>query len=69
MKQQAEGNPARVKSEEDKNRYIRGYEEHEGTVLDKEKIEKNCGLRASAKLIFNSFWGVSLLYYLQASCN
>jgi len=43
-----------VKSEEDKDLYIKLYEEEEGIVLDPAKIERNEGLRAIAKLCLNS---------------
>jgi len=57
IKQQAEGWPMWVKNENDKNKYIKDYQDHEGILLDKDKIEKNPGLRALAKLCLNSFWG------------
>jgi hypothetical protein len=38
-------------------RYIDDYFEKEGFRLDYEKIVKNPGLRALAKLMLNSFWG------------
>jgi aryl carrier-like protein len=38
-------------------RYIDDYFEKEGIRLDYEKIVKNPGLRALAKLMLNSFWG------------
>jgi len=64
LKQQADGWPAWVKTDEDKDRYIREYEEHEGIKLDPSQIEKNEGLRALAKLMLNSFWGnVRTLYF------
>jgi len=57
MKQQASGWPAWCKTEEQKAQYIREYEEHEGIKLEPDKVEKNSALRASAKLMLNSFWG------------
>jgi hypothetical protein len=40
-----------------KDRYIEAYKEHEGILLDKDKIRKNPALRSLAKLLLNSFWG------------
>jgi len=48
--------PAWVQTEEDKDRYIREYEEHEGIKLDPTQIEKKECLRELAKLMLNSFW-------------
>ena len=42
---------------EDAKEYIDRYFEKEGVSLDGEKIEKNPGMRALAKLCLNSFWG------------
>ena len=42
---------------DDVQEYIDRYFEKEGVSLDGEKIEKNPGLRALAKLCLNSFWG------------
>ena len=57
IKQQASGWPERCKSESDKASYLAEYERDEGIKLQREKIEKNAGLRAVAKLCLNSFWG------------
>lgn len=57
IKQEASGYPSWVNTEDDKDRYIKQYLEHEGILLDKEKIIKNEGLRFLAKLMLNSFWG------------
>jgi len=57
LKQQPDGWPNWVKTEEDKERYILEYEEKEGIKLDPAQIEKNSGLRNLAKLMLNSFWG------------
>ncbi|XP_054257107.1 uncharacterized protein LOC128982090 [Macrosteles quadrilineatus] len=57
MKQEASGYPEWCQTDEDKNRYIRQYLDHEGISLDPLKIEKNGGLRSLAKLMLNSFWG------------
>ncbi len=56
LKQEADGWPSWVKTEEDKDLYIEDYEKNEGIHLDKEKIQKNPGLRSLAKLMLNSFW-------------
>lgn len=57
IKQEASGYPSWVKTEEDKDKYIRDYFDNEGILLDKDKICKNEGLRSLAKLMLNSFWG------------
>jgi hypothetical protein len=56
LKQQADVWPSWVKTEEDKEKYVKEYEEHEGIRLDPTKIERNSGMRALAKLMLNSFW-------------
>lgn len=57
IKQEASGYPSWVKSEEDKDRYIREYFNNQGIMLDKNNIRKNEGLRAFAKLCLNNLWG------------
>ena len=57
IKQEASGWPSGCSTDEEKNEYIRCYEDHEGIKLEKEKVTKNAGLRAVAKLALNSFWG------------
>lgn len=57
IKQEASGFPSWVRTEEDKDKYIRDYFDKEGILLDKIKICKNEGLRSLAKLMLNSFWG------------
>ena len=57
LKQQASGWPDWCQSPSDKSRYIQSYFEREGVKLEADKIEKNPGLRALAKLCLNSFWG------------
>ena len=59
---QASGWPSWCVTPEDKARYVRDYEEHEGIKLDPAKIIKNPGLRSLAKLMLNSFW-VSICRY------
>ena len=58
LKAQASGWPSWVQTEEDKDRFIREYEEAEGIKLDPAEIKKNAGLRSLAKLCLNSFWFV-----------
>ena len=53
----ASGWPSNCVTEEDKNRYIENYYEKEGILLDKNKIEKNPGLRAISKNYLNSIYG------------
>ncbi|MCP4458015.1 MAG: hypothetical protein GY816_08330, partial [Cytophagales bacterium] len=57
LKQEANGWPLWVKSNEDMDKYIKLYEENEGICLDATKVEFNAGLRQVAKLCLNSFWG------------
>ena len=57
FKQEASGPPDWVKTPDDVQEYIDRYFEKEGVSLDGEKIEKNPGLRALAKLCLNSFLG------------
>src|SRR5439155_13369026 len=57
MKTEASGYPAHVITDADKDAYIKRYFEHEGILLDKDKIEDNPGRRLIAKLMLNSFWG------------
>jgi hypothetical protein len=46
-----------VKTDEDKDAYIKWFLEREGIQLEKDKIEFNPGLRSLSKLMLNSFWG------------
>ena len=57
IKQEASGYPKHCVTDEQKQRYIDEYYEHEGIRLDPNKIEYNSGLRALAKLALNSLWG------------
>ena len=57
IKQESSGYPDWVKTEEDKNKYIKNYHDNQGVLMEKEKIEVNPGLRAIAKLCLNSLWG------------
>ena len=56
-KTESSGYPIWVKSEEDKDEYIRKFEENEGILLEKEKIIKINGKRFVYKLHLNSFLG------------
>ena len=49
MKQQADGFPSWVKTEEDKQEYIARYSEKEGIQLTINDIEKNPGIRSLSK--------------------
>ena len=57
LKQQASGYPEHLKTEEEKDNYIKQYYLHEGILLDKNLIQKNPGLRSLSKLALNSFYG------------
>ena len=56
-KQEASGPPDWIKTPEDAKEYIDRYFEKEVVSLDEEKIKRNPGMRALAKLCLNSFWG------------
>ena len=57
LKQEASGFPPHIKTEQEKDKYIQEYLDHEGILLDKESIVKNAGLRSLSKLALNSFYG------------
>ena len=57
IKQEASGFPDWCKCEEDRQKYIKDYEERQGIKLDYDKIKYNPGMRAIAKLCLNSLWG------------
>ena len=57
LKQEASGYPPHIKTEQEKDKYIQEYLDHEGILLDKESIVKNAGLRSLSKLALNSFYG------------
>lgn len=46
-----------METEEQKEAYIAKYFQHEGIRLDMDEITWNPGLRQTAKIILNSFWG------------
>ena len=56
-KQEADGWPSWVNTEEDKDKYIADFKEREGIELRKDHIKKNPGLRFIAKLFLNTLWG------------
>ena len=57
IKTEASGWPAYCETEEEKRNYIRRFQAREGIPLEYGKIKKNPGLKATAKLMLNSFWG------------
>ena len=61
-KQEASGYPKHCVTDEQKQRYIDEYYEHEGIRLDPNKIEYNPGLRWLAKLMLNSLWGMYIMF-------
>ena len=62
LKQEASGYPKHCVTDEQKQRYIDEYYEHEGIRLDPNKIEYNSGLRWVAKLMLNSLWGMYIMF-------
>ena len=57
IKTEASGWPVNCTTEEEKRNYIERFEAKEGIPLDYGSIKKNPGLKATAKLMLNSFWG------------
>ena len=57
IKQESSGIPQWCQTEEDIEKYIREYEYKERIRMNREKLERNPGLRALSKLTLNSFWG------------
>ena len=64
IKQEASGYPKECVTDEQKQRYIDEYYEHEGIRLEPNKIEYNPGLRSLAKLALNSLWGRLFLLFV-----
>ena len=62
IKQEANGYPKECVTDEQKQRYIDEYYEHEGIRLDPNKLEYNPGLRLLAKLLLNSLWGMYIMF-------
>ena len=56
-KVEASGWPESVKTEAEKDEYIKDFYQQEGIQLDRSKIEKNPGKRQLAKLMANNQWG------------
>ncbi len=56
-KQESDGFPESCQSYADKLEYIKDYEINQGITLRPEKIQKNPGLRKTAKIALNSFYG------------
>ena len=57
IKQESSGYPREATTPESKQEFISNYKEHENIDLTPDKIEKNPGRKATAKLMLNSFWG------------
>lgn len=57
IKQEASGKPKWVKNEEDLECYINQYKNGMNITIEKDKIDKNPGLRRISKLMLNSLWG------------
>ncbi|XP_068734466.1 uncharacterized protein [Montipora capricornis] len=57
VKQEKSGWHQGCESEEEKQNYIKRYEEKEGIKLDYDNIENNPVMRSSSKLLLNSCWG------------
>jgi hypothetical protein len=56
INQEALGWPSWCKTEEDRENYIKQFEEKEGFVLDVENIRRNTGLQVLADLMLNVTW-------------
>ena len=57
IKTEASGWPGDCVTEEEKRDYIERFEEREGISLEYDNVKPNPGLKATAKLMLNSFWG------------
>ena len=57
IKTEASGWPSDCDTEEKKRDYLRRFEKEEGISLEYDKVKPNPGLKATAKLMLNSFWG------------
>ena len=57
LKIENSGWPSWVKTDADVDAYLLYVEKKEKIILDPKKIRRNNGLRATAKLLLNSFWG------------
>ena len=56
-KTEASGWPSGCDTEEEKRDYIERFEKAEGISLEYDNVKPNPGLKATAKLMLNSFWG------------
>ena len=57
IKQESAGYPAWADTPDKQAQYCTNYEEHQGIALDPDRLLKNPGRKATAKLMLNSFWG------------
>lgn len=57
VKQESAGYPSWADTQDKKTQYGANYKEHQGIELDADKIVKNPGRKATAKLMLNSFRG------------
>ena len=57
IKTEASGWPTGCDTEEKKRDYLKRFEKQEGISLEYSKVKSNPGLKATAKLMLNSFWG------------
>ncbi|XP_046854284.1 uncharacterized protein LOC124447417 [Xenia sp. Carnegie-2017] len=57
IKQESSEFLSRIQTPEDRQKYVADYYENERILLRHDKIDYNPGLRALAKLCFNSLWG------------
>lgn len=57
LKEEASGWPSGVTTAEQRQQYVDEYLEEEGVQLEADKIAKNPGRRALAKMMLNSMWG------------
>ena len=57
IKTEASGWPSDCDTEEEKDDFIERFEKQEGIRLEKEQVKPNPGLKETAKLMLNSFWG------------
>ena len=57
IKTEASGWPVNCTTEEEKRRFIERFQAREGIRLEYGNVKPNPGLKATAKLMLNSFWG------------
>jgi len=67
--QEAEGWPIYADTVEKRKKYIQKLYKDEGIQLDYDKVEKNPGKRALAKLMLNSFWGKVIIIFVKLNYN